>query len=169
MDKQSLFFTSIVAICATALMLILMAFFAKKLNIKSDKEQKINISYSVWFASIMLAFFIYLKPALELIENSIEIIISSKTIDNTFMEVMEIIAIFTGFTFIFTFLSYYIVHNVLKLSFGNRLDAIEIEKENIGYFILKGVMLIFFVFSLITIFQHLLNLFMPVVDTPFYH
>ena len=69
MDEQSLFFTSIVAIVATALMLMLIQFLAKKQNIKPEKEQKVSISYSVWVSSIMITFFMFLKVALELIEN----------------------------------------------------------------------------------------------------
>jgi hypothetical protein len=169
MDKQSLFFTSIVAIVATALMLMSIQFFAKKLNIKSEKEQKINVSYSVWISSIMIAFFLFLKVALELVENSIELIIYSKTIDNAFIAVMKKISIFSGFTFLFTFFAYYIVHILLVFFIGKRNDSIEMEKENTGYFFIKGIILIFLAFSLMNIFEHLLGWFVIKVDTPFYH
>lgn len=169
MDKQSLFFTSIVAIVATALMLMSIQFLAKKLNIKSEKEQKITVSYSIWISSIMIAFFLFLKVALELVENSIEVIIYSKTIDNAFIAVMQKIAVFSGFTFLFIFLAYYVVHILLIFIIGKRNESIEMEKENTGYFIMKGVLLILLVFSLITIFEHFLGWFVIKVDTPFYH
>jgi hypothetical protein len=169
MDQQSLFFTFLVAIFATALMLTAIQFFATKQKIKIESEQKINLSYSIWISSIMIAFFMFLKVALGLIENSIELIIYSKTIENTFITVMEKIAIFTGFSFMFTFLSYYLVHNLLKLSLGNLVDSFEMEKDNKGYFIIKGIVLILLVFSLQTIFEHFLGWFTIKVDTPFYH
>lgn len=169
MDKQSVFFTCLVAIVATSLMLMSVQFLAKKLNLKSEIEQRTNISYSIWMASVMVVFFMLLKVALELIENSIEIIIYSKTIDNTFIAIMQKIAIFTGFTFIFTFLSYFIVNNILKLTFGNRKESIEMEKENTGYFIIKGILLLLLVYSLINVFEHFLRWFMPTIETPFYH
>ena len=169
MDKQSLFFTSIVAIVATALILMILQFLAKKFKIKTETEQTFNISYSIWISSILITFFLYLKVALELIENSIEIIIYSKTIENTFLAVMEKISVFAGFTYLFTFISYYIVHSLLKLSFGNREDSIEMEKDNKGYFLTKGVVLILLVFSLQTIFEHFLGWFTIKIDTPFYH
>lgn len=169
MDKQSLFFTSIVAIIATALMLMLIQFVAKKQNIKSEKDQKNSISYTVWLSSIMIAFFIFLKVALSLIENSIELIIYSKSIENTFISVMQKIAIFSGFTFLFTFLTYYVVHILLIFIIGKRNDGIEMGKENTGYFIIKGIILILFVFSLTTIFEHFLGWFVIKIDTPFYH
>ena len=110
MNKQSLFFTCLVAVVATALIIMAIQFLGKKLNIKSETEDKINTSYAIWSASIFITFFMLLKVALEQTENAIEVIIYSKTIENTFLEVMQRIAIFTGFTFFFTFLSFYIVN-----------------------------------------------------------
>ena len=169
MNKQSIFFTCLVAVVATALMIMAIQFIIKKLNIKPETEEKTNTSYAIWSISIFIAFFMFLKVALEQTENAIEVIIYSKTIDNTFIEVMQRIAIYTGFTFFFTFLSYYIVNAIFKLLMGVRIDSYEIEKNNIGYFLIKGVILILLVFSLINIFEHFLRWFAPVVDTPFYH
>lgn len=169
MNKQSIFFTCVVAIFATVLMLMAIQFLSKKLNIKQEKEEKTSVSYAVWLTSIMVSFFIFLKVALDLIENSIEVIIYSKSIDDTFITVIQKIATFTGFTFIFTFLSYYIVHNLLKILTGSRLDAIEMEKENLSYFLIKGITLILFVYSIVDISEHFLRWFMPTIETPFYH
>ena len=169
MDKQSLFFTSLVAVISTALMLAAINFLAKKQNLKSQIEQKISISFSIWTSSIMVAFFLFLKVALELIENSIELIIYSNTIETTFLSVMEKIMIFTGFTFIVTFVSYFIVHSLIKFSFGNSNDSIEMEKDNKGYFLIKAFVLIMLAFSLIPIYQDFLGWFEIKVETPFYH
>jgi multisubunit Na+/H+ antiporter MnhB subunit len=85
------------------------------------------------------------------------------------MQVMQRIAIYTGFTFFFTFATYFIVHNIMKYTLGNRVDSIEMDNNNIGYFILKGVMLILLTIAMLTLFDHFLSWFTPVVDTPFYH
>jgi hypothetical protein len=169
MNKQSLFFTCLVAIVATALMIMALQFLTKKLNIKPEVENKINTSYAIWSTSIFITFFMFLKVALEQTENAIEVIIYSKTIDNTFIEVMQKIVIFIGFTFFFTFLSHYIVNAITKITFGNKVDSIEIERDNKGYFIMKGAILLLLVFSLITIFEHFLRWFAPTVNTPFFH
>lgn len=169
MDKQSLFFTCLVAIVSTLLMLMSIQFLTKKLNIKHEEQEKIKISYTIWYVSILISYFLFLKVALELIENSIEIIIYSKTIENTFLTSMQKITFFIGFTFFFTFTSYFTVEKIQQLSFGKRLDSIEIEKENIGYYLIKGFLLILFTFSLISIFEHFLKWFVPTVDAPFYH
>lgn len=169
MNKQSLFFTVLVAIIATVLLVMTLQFIVKKKKIKPEEEGKLNTSYAIWFTSILITFFLLLKPALEQIENAIEVIIFSKTIDDTFIQVMQRIAINIGFTYFFTFLAYYSIHNILKFSFGKRNDSIEIEKNNKEYFLIKGILLILFVFSLSTIFQHFLQWFAPTVDSIFYH
>jgi len=169
MNKQSLFFTFIVAIVAFILMLLSIQYLTKKMNIKNDSSQKINVSFSIWVSSLLISFFIYLKIALEQVENSIENIIKSESIANTFFAVMEKIAIFMGFTFLFTFLSLYLIDKSLGFILGNRMNNIEIEKENIGYFLIKGISLILFVFSISLIFEHFLKWFVPIVGTPFYH
>ena len=169
MNKQSLLFTGVVAIIAISLMLMAIQIFAKKLKIKPESDQKINISYSFWFGSLLISFILILKTALDLLENSIELIIYSKTIDNVFIAIMEKISIFIGFSFLFTFLAYLIVQYILKFSIGSRVDEIEIEKDNIGYYLIKGLLLIFLVISLASIFEHFLRWFMPIVETPFYH
>jgi len=169
MNKQSLFFTFIVAVVNTALLLMFLQYFVKRLKIKPEANSAISHSYTIWISSILITYLMLLKVALNLIENAIEIIIFSKVIDDTFLQVIQRIAVYTGFTFLFTFFSYYIVHNILGLTMGNRIDSIEIEKENKGYFIIKGVLQIGLVFSLLDIFEHFLQWFAPMVDTPFYH
>ena len=169
MNQQSLFFSILVAVIATVLMLMAIQFLAKKQNLKSQSENKINISFTIWITAIMTSFFLLLKIAVEKTENAIEIIIFSKTINDTFIQVMQRIAIYTGFTFFFTFVIYYTVHNILKYTMGNRVGSIEMENNNYGYFTIKGVIQILLTIALLTIFDHFLNWFVPVVDTPFYH
>lgn len=169
MNKQSLFFTCLVAVVATALMIMALQFLTKKLNIKTEVDNKINTSYAIWSTSIIITFFIFLKVALEQTENAIEVIIYSETIDNTFIEVMQKIVIFLGFTFFFTFLSYFIVNSIFKIAYGNKVDSFEIDRNNTGYFIIKGAVLLLLVFSVITIFEHFLRWFAPTINTPFFH
>lgn len=169
MNKQSLFFTALVAIIAFVIMLLAIQYMTKKMNIKNDSSEKLNISFSIWVTSLLISFFIFLKIALEQVENSIEIIIKIESIENTFFVVMEKTALFMGFTFLFTFLSLYLIDTSLKFILGRRINNIEIEKENIGYFIIKGTCLILFTYSVSLIFEHFLKWFMPVVETPFYY
>jgi uncharacterized BrkB/YihY/UPF0761 family membrane protein len=168
MNKQSLFFTFLTAIISTVLILMIIKFIAKRWNLKSHNEEKINLSYVIWLLSILIPFFALLKVALNKVENTIEIIIFSKTIENTFLESLQKIALFIGFTFIGSFLSYYIVSSILKLTYGDVKDSHEIENNNVGFFIIKLAITTLLVFSLLDVFEHFLSWFSPIVETPFY-
>ena len=148
-------------------MLLTIKFHVKKINIKQD--DKISSSFTIWFASFLISFILFLKIALQAIENSIEIIIYSKTIENTFLEVMQKISINIGFTFLATFLVYFIINAIIKLFLGDRKNYIEMENNNITYFVIKGLIFILFTFAILPFFEHFLQWFAPVVDTPFYH
>lgn len=169
MNKQSIFFTILVAIISIAIMLNILQFISKRQKINLGLESQINRAYTIWMGTIMVSFVLFLKVALELIENSIEVIIYSETIEDTFLAVMEKISIFVGFTFSFTFVSYYLITIIMKMFSGNRQLKIEIENNNIGYFCINGVSLILFTYSILNIFEHFLRWFSPVVSTPFYH
>lgn len=168
MNKQSLFFTLLVAIVAIILIFQLIQFLAKRKNIKSENHAKLSISYTIWFCSLLISFSLYLKIALQQIENSIEVIIYSDEVQNAFLAIIEKIAIFIGFTFVSTFLVYYIINFTTKIIFTNRMESHEIENENIGYFILKGVAMIAFVLITLPVFEHFLMWFLPKIETPFY-
>jgi hypothetical protein len=169
MDKQSIFFTGLIAIIAIAIMLLIIQFISKRHKINLGLEPRINQSYSIWISTIMISFVLFLKVALELIENSIETIIYSKTINNTFLAIMEKTSIFVGFTFFITFFSYYLITIIMRMFSGNRKLNIEIDNNNIGYFIINGLCIILFTYSILNIFEHFLRWFTPVVNTPFYH
>ncbi len=169
MNKQSIFFTILTAFIAIALMLIIIQFISKKQKINSLLESQINTSYSIWVSSIMISFVTYLKVALDLIENAIETIIFSKTINYTFIAIMEKISIFIGFTFLFTFFSYYLINLIIKIFLGKRELNMEIGNNNIGFFMVNGISLILFTCSIINLFEHFLRWFSPIFETPFYH
>lgn len=168
MDIQSLFFTFLVAVITTVVMIQSIQFLAKRNKLMPQDSQKLSISYVVWFMSMLIAFSLYLKVALMHIENAIEFLIYAQDVENTFLAVMEKIAIFIGFTFLVTFLIIFIVNVVFKFSFKGREDQFEIENENIGYFLLKGVVLILLAFITLPVFEHFLMWFLPKIETPFF-
>lgn len=169
MDKQSIFFSGLIAIISLAVMLIVLQYISKRQKISLGLESHINISYAIWISAILISYTFFLKITLDLIENAIEIIINSKTIENTFLAAIEKISIFIGFTFLFTFLSYLITNSILKIFLGSRKLEQEITKNNIGYFLIFGICLLLFTYSIINGFEHFLRWFMPVVTTQIYH
>lgn len=166
MDKQSIFFTGLVAIFSIAIMIMLIKLITKK--IFHDNENQ-NISYIIWFSSILISFTLLLKIALDFIENSIDILIFIPETTSTFLLVMEKISIFVGFTFLVTFFSYYLVNYILRIVFNFNTIKFESNNNNVNYFIINGLCLVLFVCLIVNIFEHFLKWFMPVVETPFYH
>ncbi len=169
MERQSVFITSLVAIISIAVFLMILKFISKKQKIDLGLETQINISYSIWVSAYLLSFVFFLKVALSLIENAIETLINSKTDENTFLAIMEKITVFIGFTFIFTFFSYYLISFLIKIFLGKREIKTEIESNNIGFFIINGFAFILFTYSIVSVFEHFLSWFSPIVTTPFYH
>lgn len=169
MNKQSIFFTILTAFLSIAILILALQFITKKLNIISTKDNNCNVAYSIWLSSIVISFVLYLKIALNQIENSIEIFVQSNFEGNSLLAIMEKISIYVGFTFIFTLSSYFLINIIMKFFMGVSEVKVEIEKNNMGYFIIKGAVLLSFVFSLLNIFEHFINWFAPYVETPFYH
>lgn len=168
MNKQSLFFTGIVAIASLIIMFFLLTLFYKK-RFQVKEQPAITKTYLVWVSSLLIPFFLMLKVALEQIENTIEIVIYSPTIENTFFVVMQKILIFTGFTYFFCFMLYFIVDFVVSFTSGKKSDKIEMELQNTNYFLFKALITIALTYSLLTVFEHFLRWFIPVIDTLFYH
>lgn len=168
MDKQSLFFTVLVGVISLILALGLLQFLTKK-TFKSGLFERTSWSLLLWQFSWLIPFFIFLKPALVATENTIEVVIYSVTIQNTFFYSVSKILLYIGFTFLFTFLINKVVSIIDKFFFTRNNQIIEIENNNIVYFLFKLLLVIGLAFSFITVFEHFLNWFIPSIETPFYH
>lgn len=168
MNKQSLFFTFLVAIITILIVMNLISILAKKRDINISNNS-LNTSSILWYLSILLPFFMLLKVSLEMIENSIEVLIYSATVENTFLAVMEKILIYTGLSFVFAAIVFLLIEKLIFFSFGKRQDSIEINNNNFSYFILKLSLSTLLVYSLLSVYDHFLRWFLPVVETPFYH
>lgn len=167
MDQQSLFFTFIVAIVALLIELNIISIYANKQKIKSLENN--NISLILWHLNFLIPFFLLLRIALEMIENSIEVLIYSTTVSNTFVAVMEKIFIFSGLVFLFSFLIYFSIEKIVSFFISKKDNVIEIENNNYSYFLFKLSLTVFLTFSLLRIYEDFLKWFLPIVETPFYH
>lgn len=168
MNKQSLFFTFLVAIITILIAMNLISILAKKRNI-NILNNSINTSLILWYLSILLPFFMLLKVSLEMIENSIEVLIYSAKVENTFLAVMEKILIYIGLSFVFVAIVFLLIEKLFVFSFGKRQDSIEIDNNNYSYFIFKLCLSTLLVYCLLSVYDHFLRWFLPVVETPFYH
>lgn len=167
MNKQSLFFTVLVGVISLILALGLLQMYSnKKLKNVSDKT---TWAFLFWQFSWLIPFFIFLNRALQITENTIETVIYSTTIENTFFYSVGKILLYIGFTFLFTIFINKIVDLVDKFFFSRNDMLIEMENSNMVYFTLKLILIIGLAFSFLTVFEHFLNWFVPSIETPFYH
>jgi hypothetical protein len=166
MNKQSLFFTFLVAIVVLLIAFNLLILYAKKRKIKTDNT---NISLVLWYSTILVPLFLLLKPALNMIENSIELLIYADSVNNTFIKVMEIILIYTGLTFVFTIVVHLLTEKISIYILDKRDVSIEIENNNFSYFMFKLLISTLFVYTLLSVYEDFLKWFLPVFNTPFYH
>lgn len=168
MNKQSIFFTILVGVISLLLLLGLLQFLAKK-TFKNSPFEKPSWSFLIWQCTWLIPFFIFLKSALEITENTIETVIYSNTIQNTFIYSVGKILLYIGFTFLFTLFVNKIVDVIDKFFFSKNNTTIELENNNVVYFTFKLVLVVGLTFSLLTVFGHFLNWFVPSIETPFYH
>ena len=166
MNKQSLFFTFLVAIVVLLIAFNLLILFAKKRKIKTDNT---TISLVLWYSTILVPLFLLLKPALNMIENSIELLIYADSVNNTFIKVMEMILIYTGLTFVFTIVVHLLTEKISIYILDKRDVSIEIENNNFSYFMFKLLISTLFVYTLLSVYEDFLKWFLPVFNTPFYH
>lgn len=166
MNKQSLFFTFLVAIVVLLIAFNLLILYAKKRKIKTDNT---TISLVLWYSTILVPLFLLLKPALNMIENSIELLIYADSVNNTFIKVMEIILIYTGLTFVFTIVVHLLTEKISIYILDKRDVSIEIENNNFSYFMFKLLISTLFVYTLLSVYEDFLRWFLPVFNTPFYH
>lgn len=166
MNTSNLIISAIVGIIAIAIFVIAIQFISKKMNL--EDEGIFKNSFTVWIGCSLISFALLLSTSLKAISNAIEVILGIDKPDNT-LTIIEKVALFTGFTFLFFMVVYFIAKFIAAIIFGKRNIKIEIERNNYNYFIVKGIILLVLTFSMLSIFENFLRLFSPIVDTPFYH
>lgn len=165
MDTLNLIITAIVGIITITLFVLVLQFISKKINY--EQEGNLKTAYAVWISFLILSFAILLSSSLKTISNSIEIIQGMPNKEIT-LQIIQKISLFIGFTFIWFVAIYFITQFLVKILFGKRNDNLEIDRNNYGYYIVKGMLFLTFTFSLLTLFENFLRLFLPIINTPFY-
>lgn len=166
MNTSNLIITSIIGIIAIALFVLAVQFLSKKLNY--DEEGKLKTAFAVWVGFTITSFALLLSSSLKAISNAIEVILGAEKTENT-LTIIENVALFIGFTFVWFVVAFFITQFITAILLGKRTDSIEIDRNNYSYFIIKGIILLAFTFSFLSVFENFLRMFSPVLDTPFYH
>ncbi|MBS0646256.1 MAG: hypothetical protein JSR97_06660 [Verrucomicrobia bacterium] len=159
---------TIVGIVAIVIMLLVIQLLLRKLKTKSEQEGRLKNSYGVWFATLFIAATITMGRTITILGEAIDNIYKNISTNIT-SEVAKTASLFIGLS-AFWFIVWYFVANLLSVTIlGNRKDQNEIETDNVSYFLIKGILIIGFMFCLLPVFEIILRTFMPNVQIPFYH
>lgn len=165
MNTSNLIITTIVGIVTIALFVLVIQLISKKINYEG--EGKLKMAFAVWVGFLTFSFALLLSNCLMATSNAIEVILGQPKSENT-LQIIEKIALFVGFTFMWFFIVYFIIQFITAILLGKRNDNIEIDRNNYGYYIIKGIFFLTLTFSLLSVFENFLRLFSPIVNTPFY-
>lgn len=168
MKIESSIIVIISGIFAFALALLLIQYFVKELRKKASTSETLNISFGLWFGSLLLSITLLLSKALSVMNDAIDVLISFPK-DGMYFEIIKSGSIFIGLAFIWFVVSFFIIKIFSRLIFSSSIDEIEMEQNNSTYFLIKGILFITFILLLLPIFETLLRCFILSVDTPIYH
>jgi hypothetical protein len=158
----TLFLTGLISI---ALLLFAMQIKFTKLS-KNNEDGKLKISFSIWTGAIFLASSLMLSKMLTTLNDALNIY---KSFDSPIISALKTSSIYVGLSAIWIVLLVFIINILSNLIFEDRKEKQEMENDNYAYFILKSLMLIGSTLALLPAFESLLKIFLPIIQTPFYH
>ncbi|RXR21625.1 hypothetical protein [Flavobacterium stagni] len=169
MDKQSILFSILALIIATIILFIGLSYYSKAKKIRILDDNQLNTSYSVWLLGIILPFFIYSSVSIQLSETTIETIINTDSINDTFFQILYRLVIYFGVAIILSIASFYLIFKIVGIIFGGRSLFVELENSSTGLFIIIIIINVFFSFSILSPIKDFLNWYLPEVMTNYIH
>ena len=157
-----LFVTGLISIAL--LFFVLQMKFAK--TSKNNDEGKLKISFSIWIGAIFLSTSLILSNMLATLIDALNIY---ESVNSSLINTLKTTSIFVGLSALWIVMLIFIIKILSILLFGDRKEKHEMESDNFSYFILKSLMLIGFTIALMPALQSLLKMFLPIIQTPFYH
>jgi hypothetical protein len=158
----TLFVTGLISI---ALLLFAMQIKFKKLS-KNNEDGKLKTSFSIWAGTIFLSSSLMLSKMLTILNDALNIY---KSFDSPIISALKTSSIYVGLSAIWIVILVFIINILSNLIFEDRKEKQEMENDNYAYFILKSLMLVGSTLALLPAFESLLKIFLPIIQTPFYH
>ena len=158
----TLFVTGLISI---ALLLFAMQIKFTKLS-KNNEDGKLKISFSIWAGAIFLSSSLMLSKMLTTLNDALNIY---KSFNSPIISALKTSSIYVGLSAIWIIVLIFIINILSNLIFEDRKQKQEMENDNYAYFILKSLMLIGSTLALLPAFESLLKIFLPIIQTPFYH
>jgi hypothetical protein len=92
-----------------------------------------------------------------------------KSFDSPIISALKTSSIYVGLSAIWIVILVFIINILSNLIFEDRMEKQEMENDNYAYFILNSLMLVGSTLALLPAFESLLKIFLPIIQTPFYH
>lgn len=159
-----------ITLLITGLISIALTLFALQIKFKkiykNNEDGKLKISFSIWVGSIFLASTILLSQMLKTLNDALDIY---KNFDSPIISSLKTTSIYLGLSLLWMLVLFVLNNFLTNLIFDNRNEKQEMENDNFTYFILKSLILIGSTFAILPAFESLLKIFLPIIQTPFYH
>ena len=156
----------IMGIAIFVISITLIKFLLKKSKI--NEEKTFTLSYSIWAASLLIAFSILDTKLLVIFSEALDIVYKIN-VSNPFTEIIRTAVIFLAISCTWFWISYVLNNYIIILLIGKRVNSYEMENNNYFFFSMKGISIICLNNCLLIVFESLLRTFLPNISTPFYH
>jgi hypothetical protein len=133
---------------------------------RNNEDGKLKSSFSIWVGAIFLASSLMISKMLTTLNDAINIY---KSFNSPIISALKTSSIFIGLSAIWMLVLILIINILSILIFEDRKEKQEIQNDNYNYFILKSLILIGSTLALSPAFESLLKIFLPIIQTPFYH
>jgi hypothetical protein len=157
-----LFITGLISI---ALLLFALQIKFAKIS-KNNEDGKLKISFCIWVGTIFLSSSLMQSKMLSTLNDALNIY---KSFESPIISALKTSSIFIGLSAIWIVILILIINILSNLIFDDRKEKQEMENNNYTYFILKSLILFGTTIALLPAFESLLKIFLPIIQTPFYH
>ena len=162
--------TQTTTLLITGLVSIAMILFAMQLKFakisKTNEDGKLKTSFSIWIGAIFLASTFLFSSMLKTLNDALNIY---KSFESPILSSLKTASIYLGLTTVWIIILILINNILVNLIYENRKEKQEMESDNYTYFILKAFLLVGSACALLPAFESLLKMFLPIIQTPFYH
>lgn len=163
----------LIAISCSIILILILLFgicylLTKKFKARINTDGKVKLSFSIWFGAIFLAGANIVNLTLNMVFEIIDNLIKIQSNDFS-LELIKGIFSVIGVGFVWFLLWFFVVKFLTKFLPFELNEIEEMEEDNYGYFIIKGVIFLSIIFSLSPVLSLLLRTFIPNIQIPFYH
>ncbi|TKC12765.1 hypothetical protein FA048_03865 [Pedobacter polaris] len=168
MNSLKLITISCAIITSFTLLMLINYFLTKNFKSKLNNDGKLKISFAIWYAAMFLAGANIISSIISTIFEVIDNLVKIQP-TKFYFELIKAISLVIGIGFIWFMLWFLVIKFLSKIIPIKADENEEMEEDNYGYFLVKGIMLIGLIFSLSPVLSLILRALIPNVEIPFYH